>query len=805
MTRCLGCMAEYDEKYEVCPHCGYIEGTPAKEAYHLEPGTVLHEKYIVGKVLGNGGFGVTYIGWDTVLETKVAIKEYFPGEFSTRVAGETAVSVFSGDRAEQFHSGMVKFIEEAQRLAKFNKTKGVVHVYDYFEENCTAYIIMEYLDGESYKDKMKKYGPVSVEEARDVIIAVLDALKEVHEEGIIHRDIAPDNIMRTRSGEIVLLDFGASRFATTKHSKSLSVILKPGYAPEEQYRSRGDQGPWTDMYATAATFYKMITGITPQASIERSARDLVKRPSKLGVKIPKNLENAIMNALNIRIEARTQNATEFLAALNAEKVKRKKEKIKAADIGKWPLWIKILAPLALAGVATFIALMATGVISFSMLTSRNGGLKDGQVYMPSIVNMTYSEAEEKLAESNLFINIKEKEYSNDVPENRVLKQSIAEGEVVDINTTVEVTVSAGVEIFYVPSVTDTADGVFTDDMETMLNNSHMKWHVTGVAGELIPGTILSQSIKPGTEVTDDMDMEILVSQGLPTITSGLNAKMIDVVGQKFDEARQNLKENNFYVIKNEEFHNDVPYLYVLNQSVAPETDVTTGIAVSITVNMTEAKINIPDIKGQVFEEIEESLKEKYFEVSSEEIYDASIASGNVVRTEPEIGTLVDVGDAVKIFVSKGPEPVTKKPSSSSGNSYYNNNRQTYYSSQVTVPNIVGLSKTEASGLLDSVGLYLSYRWVVEDYGNDIGIIEDQSPAAGDVVSRGSEITYRICVGPEYVSMPNLVGMWCWTAYCTCLDNGLRSNYYSSTDETVISYQSVEPGTTVHNGTYIYIY
>ena len=191
--------------------------------------------------MGNGGFGITYLGWDNVLQHKIAIKEYFPGEFSTRVSGQTKVSVYSGEREEQFNSGKEKFIEEAQRIAKFNKTKGIVHVYDYFEENGTAYIIMEYLEGETYKEKLKKRGVIPPEEARDVIIAVLEALEQVHAEGLVHRDIAPDNIMMTKKGEITILDFGASRFATTKHSKSLSIILKPGYAPEEQYQCRGNQ------------------------------------------------------------------------------------------------------------------------------------------------------------------------------------------------------------------------------------------------------------------------------------------------------------------------------------------------------------------------------------------------------------------------------------------------------------------------------------------------------------------------------------------------------------------------------------
>ena len=242
---CMGCMETYNDKYDVCPHCGYVDGTAPKEAYHLIPGTVIEGRYIVGKVIGNGGFGVTYIGYDPVLNQKIAIKEYLPGEFSTRAMGSPDVTVFSGEKEEQFASGIIKFVEEARRLAKFKHTPGIVDIHDSFQANHTAYIIMEYIDGETLKEKLEREGRIPVDEALNIMMPVIGALKEVHKEGILHRDISPDNIMISKTGEVKIIDFGAARFATTTHSRSLSVLVKPGYAPEEQYRSRGDQGTWT--------------------------------------------------------------------------------------------------------------------------------------------------------------------------------------------------------------------------------------------------------------------------------------------------------------------------------------------------------------------------------------------------------------------------------------------------------------------------------------------------------------------------------------------------------------------------------
>ena len=271
----MGCMEEYDDNTTVCPYCGYVKGTPAKEIYQLQPESILSGRYIIGKVLGFGGFGITYIAWDSVLEKKVAVKEYLPSDFATRMPGQTCVSVYEGEKEEQFKSGLRSFIEESQRLAKFNSVDGIVSIYDSFAENGTAYIIMEYLDGRTLKSILKEKGKIPYQEAIGYALPVLYALEDVHKAGIIHRDIAPDNIFITNDGKVKLLDFGAARYATTLHSKSLSVILKPGYAPEEQYRTRGNQGPWTDVYAMAATLYRAVTGVIPEDSLERKIPEVV--------------------------------------------------------------------------------------------------------------------------------------------------------------------------------------------------------------------------------------------------------------------------------------------------------------------------------------------------------------------------------------------------------------------------------------------------------------------------------------------------------------------------------------------------
>ncbi len=330
----MSCMEQYEDEFEICPHCGYIERAGVNDALHIVPSSILHDRYIVGKSVGFGGFGVTYIGYDALLEQKVAIKEYMPSEFSTRAMGEMGITVFGGKKEEQFQEGLSKFHDEAKKLAKFNYDDGIVKVYDTFEENNTAYIIMEYLEGETLSEYLEREKTVPLDQAINLILPIAESLKSVHEAGIIHRDIAPDNIFLTKDGKVKLIDFGAARFATTSHSRSLTVLIKPGYSPEEQYRSRGDQGPYTDTYALGAVLYRMITGVTPPDALERRAffenkkKDILLPITKYCKDIPENKQNAILNAMNVRIEDRTQNTEEFIHELTTDDlVARRKGKI----------------------------------------------------------------------------------------------------------------------------------------------------------------------------------------------------------------------------------------------------------------------------------------------------------------------------------------------------------------------------------------------------------------------------------------------------------------------------------------------
>ncbi len=315
---CYYCMKETNAEGESCPICGKPFAADENRC-HLAPGTVLKEKYLIGHVLGQGGFGITYAGKDTTLDIKIAVKEYYPQGHASRDCQTTNnVTLLTGPNEQYFANGKERFLTEAKTLAKFNRESNIVNVRDYFELNGTAYIIMDYVEGDDLKHYLRAHGKMDAQEVVDWFLPILRVLAKVHAEGLIHRDISPDNII-IEDDELILIDFGAAR--DLEISKSLSVMLKPGYAPGEQYCSDSTkQGPWTDIYAVCATMYECITGVVPQESSSRLFEDKLQKPSDLGIVLPSTIELALMKGLNNRSEDRQQTMQELIDDLTGKTV-----------------------------------------------------------------------------------------------------------------------------------------------------------------------------------------------------------------------------------------------------------------------------------------------------------------------------------------------------------------------------------------------------------------------------------------------------------------------------------------------------
>ena len=325
---CMGCMTELSDVHEKCPKCGFSieEYNQKRSSRALPPMTILAGKYLLGKVLGEGGFGITYLGWDLNKEEKIAVKECFPSGLVYRdsiMSGKGTVTVIN-DRQEYFKKALKSFAQEAENLKRFNHCPGIVSVRDFFYENETAYIVMEYVAGKTLKQVMDDMnGAFKYQQVLEMIHPIMEILEKIHREGIIHRDISPENIILKEDGTVTLIDFGAARIQTGNETKSMSIILKHGYAPIEQYQSRSRQGPWTDVYALCATMYHLMSGKLPVSAADRVLEDSLEPLYKICLAVPLRISDVIGKGMKIKIEDRYQSMKEledtmFLVPLKAE-------------------------------------------------------------------------------------------------------------------------------------------------------------------------------------------------------------------------------------------------------------------------------------------------------------------------------------------------------------------------------------------------------------------------------------------------------------------------------------------------------
>lgn len=283
-----------------------------KENWLLEE-TLLHEKYQIKKVLGQGGFGITYLAYDQTLQQNVAIKEYFPVKIVRRLGntlrkgqGEyelsaTAMVYPQNGQEEKYLNGMQNFLEEAQVLFGKFDVEGLAAVKDYFEENGTAYIVMEYLSGPTLQEYEKEHkGKISEKQAEILLEPVINALAYIHSIGIVHCDISPDNLIFNKEGQLKLIDFGAAK---NKKKEKEEQYCKGGYTAPEQYLEKKFVGPWSDVYSLCAVWYEMLTGIKVPPAVERLQKDRLKNMT-MASEVSEQTNNILKKGLSLEIQKR---------------------------------------------------------------------------------------------------------------------------------------------------------------------------------------------------------------------------------------------------------------------------------------------------------------------------------------------------------------------------------------------------------------------------------------------------------------------------------------------------------------------
>lgn len=691
MKICFGCFEQYDDSFDICPHCGYAEGTEPELATYMRPGAILNERYVIGRALGHGGFSVTYLAWDALLLHKVAIKEYLPSEYATRRPGESRLTIFSGKEGEYFQFGKEKFLDEAKRLSAFQNEDGIVHVYDCFSANETAYLVMEYLDGITLSEYLKKeaavspQGRIAPEEAISMLTPVMLSLQRVHDSGMIHRDIAPDNIMLLKDGGVRLIDFGAARHAVHDCGKSMTVIIKDGYSPEEQYNSHSVQGPAADVYALSATLYQMITGITPPGAIERGEylqkhkRDMLPPPSKFNKAVTKTQDTAILNGMALHTQDRTQSVAELYEELTAQTpVRRVQETIRKRSSFSWPLWAKITAGVLAA------AIVAGGVLLYlNRKPKTDTAAEDGSyVLSPNVVNMQVVNAVTAAEDASLHLVVEGSDYDAGVEQGRILTQNPDPGTKLAPASDLLATASLGKE--RPVGVMDDMSSMLKDAAEDYLtrmglSDVQINWEYVASDDEM-PGTIVSQSVTAGSTLTPSSNVTISVAQPsqtpvtpVPTTpsngsSSGGSSSSVDIselvpsedsyvtvrdyVGQSFDTAKADLRTVSLYGVKCElRYHPSIPSGSIIQQSPEGGEKILKGSGVYFVVSLGPQKQLVPNVLYKEQGEAERLLAQSGFGSAPKAVTSSYVAPGHVAAQTPLGGSEAAPGTKISLDIS----------------------------------------------------------------------------------------------------------------------------------------------------------
>lgn len=556
MKRCYGCMQPIEnEKLHTCPHCGASLDLEAVPPQFLQPGTVLQNKFIVGKAIGSGGFGNTYIGWNETLLCKVAIKEFYPGQICERDSDGITVRPKDAKSAHHFRAGLQSFLEEARSVANLQDIKGVVAIYTFFEQNGTGYIVMEYLEGMDVKSILKQSGnKKDYEWCRRVILTVLHTLKDIHKRGVLHRDIAPDNVFVTNEGVIKLIDFGAAKHASELANIRTEIVLKQGYAPIEQYSKTAPQGPYTDLYAVAALFYRMLTGMKPIPANNRVNEDSLIPPSSMGIELPEQAELAMMCCLNVKPQYRLQTAGDFMEALGGQNFQPVYE----------PEWIlpppppehgrlvshllamktgtKVLLILCVIGLA---GAMAGAVTWYVKQNNAKVQTSEQMKAMPDCTGKSLEEAKQLLNNTGIK-NISEPiyEYDTQKEEDTVIEQSVVEGSAVSGDTSVQFTVSGGTNKF---TMKDCAS-MTREDAVRYFEDKGIAVTVEETYSDEIPNrSLVSQTVGAGEVYTKGESASPVVLVYSVGKKSDYEKKMPKLTGLSVNEAKALLKSRGITV------------------------------------------------------------------------------------------------------------------------------------------------------------------------------------------------------------------------------------------------------------------
>ena len=658
-----------------------------RDYYLLYKGVILKNRYEIQGLIGEGGFGITYIGLDRTLNMRVAIKEFYPqGAVIRNNSISNNITVSGIDKKEFFYKGKEQFLREARILAQFNDQEGIVDVIDFFEENNTAYIIMKYLEGITLKEYIKQNGVMSIQDILELLVPVMETLDVVHQNGVIHRDISPDNIMIQVNGRVKLMDFGAARAYTEFGGKSLSIVLKPGYAPPEQYQTHGIQGPWTDIYALAATIYSCITGHRPPDAVERVMEDSIKTPSELGIRIPLKMERAIMKGMNVKTRDRYQNLREFTQDLYEEYGKIKNEQIKQEDKQKTNKEIKINKQaktnkrvkankevkedkkkkpiknnvkknMLLIGSCLVVVVLVIGIFAMkSQQSTPNKNVtvaKNDTKTVPNIEGANVEDVKKELKEENITLNVTDaEEAKGEEKAGTIISQEPAAGEALNQdNRSINVTVLSRMvsiqrvldsESIYKHKCSKKQEEKLTDNF-SVYSSEEESYVIPGYLiriDEGAPGN--NRELAENGETLQYKPITLVKSKGQSEDRKGeaTGRKVGDIIGENPETIGTWAEKNKFYYgISNKEKYSiypmakgDVATVKINGESVKKDTEVKKWDEVELVLSKGPKKVELKNgyWSGKTSTEVEKYLGDKHLKAEFTSAYSSTVPKGQII-------------------------------------------------------------------------------------------------------------------------------------------------------------------------------
>ncbi len=757
MKFCMNCMSQYGDDYQICPHCGFQEGTLPTDSRCMEPGVILADRYIVGMPLAADSWTIRYIGWDALTEQKVTVNEFFPTRFAVREMGKTALTVV---KQEPFYHHMSALLRRSRLLAETRLPETVCPVYESFEKNGTAYVITAHVEGQPMRDFLAERAPVSEAEAERLMLPVMRALDKLHENGFIAGGFSPDHFTVV-NGQPVLCDFIANCFfhVTDNPADIREEQYDSFYPPERLTPSETIRlAPENDVYSAAMIFYALLgielpDGKARTENYQRRHKDILKKPSACGVKMDKSKENALINAAAPAVPIRTSDMETFIRELTSDR-----EVPIKANAGKgFPLWAKIAIPAA-------VVLIAAAILLIPMLFSK--GVKDlpldDKTVVPNVVSLTAEKAEQELQKAGLLLEIEGKTIDDSVDENLVLAQSVQQGEMVGVNSAVGVTVSAHSSEFSMPNFVGMQLAGCTDIMQQLgISYSTSAEYSESVA----EGCVISQSVTPFTKVKAGQPLEL-------TVSKGADPAMTDKSGSGYDDggyssggysepAVSDYREQPYddVIEQAAEEHTPLPDLTLMNRDIveyiliqyglvpefesdysetvaeglvsahdpAEDAEVESGSIVKATVSMGKPRIEMPDVTGADAKTAAEQLRELGIAFTLMYDSDASKEADVVLRQNVRAGDGVVKGQEVILTVN-APDGVSR------------------------VPDVLGLEVEDADKLAQDAGLNLLI-FVDRDHPYSEGKVYAQGPKSGTFIERGSDLVVFLTGKQEEPSGP----------------------------------------------------